>query len=167
MKTAAYCKTCRHALVCRPPLLCSVWTVVRLWSWCEFSRSFVVSVTPTRGEHMEEEALYLDFLLSVCLFFCVAEVGWVFLKKKFDIDFISQMHEGIFPRILISSHAIQPHHICPISSHLISNDFHLFDLFTYHITNDYPEIKVRLPFVLPHPCFHPPKSPITNLSPEV
>lgn len=43
-KTAAYCKTRRHALVCKPPTLhppaIVFWDVAgrvaRLWSWCEF-----------------------------------------------------------------------------------------------------------------------------------
>lgn len=71
MKTAAYCKACRHALVCRAPLLCCgicLGCCPPVVLMRVFSTSLCCSChTYKEGAHGGGDPC-CDFLLSVCLF---------------------------------------------------------------------------------------------------
>lgn len=83
-KTAAHCKTCRHALVCIPSSppsaivclgCCPPVVLMRV-----FLRPFVVPVTPTWSEHMEEEKH------AFCLFVSAQRCCSSLFFLKFDTE---------------------------------------------------------------------------------
>lgn len=140
-KAAAYCKTCRHALVCRQPTLSAIVPcyLSGLLSACGPDASFFPRVPLLFLSHLQGGSTWrrrhLSRLSFVCLFVCFFSQRWCpswhFVNSTLTCT-SSQMHERIF----FPLHGFLSPRMHPILTDLISPKISCYPICLYHMSSN-------------------------------